>query len=90
MKTGCVVIVIIIVNKKNVLSKKEDEEEIVSSSLMTYGIPTNSDINPSEYIRNRIEEMTRNRISKKGLQKKTTTKCNSCAWKNTEAMEIIR
>ena len=45
----------------------EDEEEIVSSSLMTYGIPANSDIHPSEYIRNRIEEMTRESYLDKGF-----------------------
>ena len=47
--------------------EEEDEEEIVSSSLMTYGVPANADIHPSEYIRNRIEEITRDSYLDKGF-----------------------
>ena len=47
--------------------ENNQEEEIVSSSLMTYGIPANADMPPEEYVRVRMEEMTRDAYIDKGF-----------------------
>ena len=45
------------------------EEEIVSSSLMTYGVPSNAieNMSPDEYIHSRMEEMKRQEYLERGF-----------------------